>query len=285
MKSAGTAPVAARFPDRVIQVGVAEQNAVGAASGMAEMGLIPFVDTFAVLVSRRAADQVWMAVAFSNKNVKLTGLYSGFTTGNNGPTHQSLEDVAILRSFPRMVILEPADCRELRQAVRAAAEYTGPVYIRTVRGDLPAMLAQDAPPLQIGKAAMLRPGNDAAIIASGIMVQYALQAHDLLAAAGIHARVINARTIKPLDETMILTCAKETGAIVTVEDHGIIGGLGGAVAEFLCEQHPTPIQRIGVRDQFGAAGDWDWLLAAYGMDTPHIVAAVKNVFARKWAQC
>jgi transketolase len=265
----------------VINVGVAEQNAVGIAAGMADMGMIPFVDTFAVLLSRRCADQVWMAVAFANQNVKLYGLYSGFTTGTNGPTHQSLEDIAILRSFPNMIVLEPADCKELREAVRAAARHAGPVYIRSVRGDLPPILDPAEPDFEIGRAVMLRPGADATIVAGGIMLRLALEARERLAADGIAVRVVNARTIKPLDENMVLRCARETGAIVTVEDHSVTGGLGSAVAEFLGETLPTPLRRIGVRDQFGDAGDFNWLIQKYGMDAPHIVAAVKEVVARK----
>jgi len=281
IKSAGTAPVQARYPERVIDVGVAEQNAVGIAAGLADMGLIPFVNTFAVLLSRRCADQVWMAVAFMDMNVKLYGLYSGFTTGTNGPTHQSLEDVAILRSFPNMVILEPADCQEMREAVRAAAEHVGPVYIRSVRGDLPLLNDKAQPPLEIGKAAMLRQGDDVTLIAAGVMVSLALQAHARLASQGIRARVVNARTLKPLDEDMVLRCAHETGAVVTIEDHSVIGGLGGAVAELLSEHYPTPLRRIGVRDQFGDAGEFDWLIQKYEMDVPHIVAAAQEVLARK----
>lgn len=283
LKSAGTAPVRDRYPDRVLNVGVAEQNAVGIASGLADMGLIPFVDTFAVLLSRRCADQVWMAVAFSDKNVKLYGLYSGFTTGTNGPTHQSLEDIAILRSFPNMIILEPADCKELRECVRAAAEHVGPVYIRSVRGDLPQIVDQAEPAFEIGKAITLRPGNDSTIIASGIMLPLALKARNVLSEEGIQARVVNPRTLKPLDEATIIACARETGAVVTVEDHGVIGGLGGAVAEFLSENWPVPMKRIGVRDSFGDAADFDWLIQKYEMDVPHIVAAVKEVVARKVA--
>ncbi len=281
LKSSGTAPVRDRYPDRVVNVGVAEQNAVGMAAGLADMGLVPFVDTFAVLLSRRCADQVWMAVAFSNKNVKLYGLYSGFTTGTNGPTHQSLEDVAILRSFPNMTILEPADCKELREAVRSAAMHVGPVYIRSVRGDLPPILDPAEPDFVIGRAAQLRPGSDATIVASGVMVPVALEAREQLAADGLSVRVVNARTLKPLDVEMLLRCARETGAIVTVEDHGVTGGLGGAVAEFLSENWPTPLKRIGVHDQFGDAGSFDWLIQKYGMDVPHIVAAAKEVVGRK----
>lgn len=281
IKSAGTAPVQARYPDRVIDVGVAEQNAVGIAAGLSDMGLIPFVDTFAVLLSRRCADQVWMAVAFMDMNVKLYGLYSGFTTGTNGPTHQSLEDVAILRSFPNMVILEPADCREMRQAVRAAARHVGPVYIRSVRGDLPLVIDEAQPPFEIGRAAILRPGDDLTLIAAGVMVPLAIEAHTRLASQGIQARVVNARTLKPLDEETILRCARETGAVVTIEDHSIIGGLGGAVAELLSEHHPTPLKRIGVKDQFGDAGEFDWLIHKYEMDVPHIVAAAMEVLSRK----
>lgn len=281
IKSAGTAPVQARYPDRVIDVGVAEQNAVGIAAGLADMGLIPFVDTFAVLLSRRCADQVWMAVAFMDMNVKLYGLYSGFTTGTNGPTHQSLEDVAVLRSFPNMVILEPADCQEMREAVRAAAEHIGPVYIRSVRGDLPLLNDETQPPFEVGRAALLRPGADVTLIAAGIMVPLALAARDALASEGIEARVVNARSLKPLDEAMVLRCARETGAIVTIEDHSVIGGLGGAVAELLSERQPTPLKRIGVKDQFGDAGEFEWLIQKYEMDVPHIVAAAREVLARK----
>jgi transketolase len=274
------------YPDRLIQVGVAEQNAVGVAAGLAHMGKIPFVNTLAILMNRRAADQVWMSVAFSNANVKLVGTYSGFTAGPNGPTHQSLEDIAVFRSFPNMVILEPADCSELRQAVRAAVRYRGPVYIRNVRGEMLTICDPGQPPFEIGKAAMLRPGNDATIIAGGIMVQFALEARDILAQQGVEARVVNARTIKPLDEEMVLRCGRETGAIVTVEDHSVIGGLGGAVSEFLSEALPTPIRRIGVRDEFGAPGEFGWLIETYHMDTPDIVAAVKAVVRMKasgWA--
>ncbi len=281
IKSAGTAPVQARYPDRVIDVGVAEQNAVGIAAGLSDMGLIPFVDTFAVLLSRRCADQVWMAVAFMDMNVKLYGLYSGFTTGTNGPTHQSLEDVAILRSFPNMVILEPADCREMREAVRAAARHVGPVYIRSVRGDLPLLTDEAQPPFEIGRAAILRPGDDLTLVAAGVMVPLALEAHARLASQGIRARVVNVRTLKPLDEETILRCAQETGAVVTIEDHSVIGGLGGAVAELLGEQFPTPLKRIGVKDQFGDAGEFDWLIQKYEMDVPHIVAAATEVLSRK----
>ena len=280
IKSSGTAPVQAKYPERVIDVGVAEQNAVGMASGLADMGLIPFVDTFAVLLSRRCADQVWMAVAFSEQNVKLYGLYSGFTTGTNGPTHQSLEDVAVLRAFPNIVIMEPADCKEMREMVYAAAAYEGPVYIRSVRGDLPAINDESEADVEIGKAALLRQGDDATIIASGIMVPLALEAHDRLAAEGIAARVVNVRTIKPLDAETILHCARETGAVVTVEDHSIIGGLGGAVAELLSEEHPTPLRRVGVKDQFGDAGEFEWLIQKYEMDVPHIVEAVRCVIAK-----
>ena len=276
MKAAGTAPVQERYPDRIVQLGVAEQNAVGVAAGLAEMGWIPFVNVFAVLLGRRAFDQVWMAVAFNEMNVKLHGLYSGFTTATNGPTHQSLEDIAVMRTLPNMVILEPADCNGLREAVFAAANHAGPVYIRNVRGDLPPCVGGDDQPYKIGKAALLRQGDDVSLIASGVMVQIVRQAAEELAKDGIEARVINIRTIKPLDEETVLQAAKETGAIVTVEDHGITGGLGSAVSEFLGETWPTPVKRIGVRDRFGDAGSFEWLIQAYEMDVPHIVAAAKE---------
>jgi transketolase len=281
MRAAGTAPVFEQYPERAFNIGVAEQNAVGVAAGMADMGLIPFFDTFAVLLCRRAVDQVWMAACFNRKNVKLNGMESGFTTGTNGVTHQALDDIAMLRSFPNLVILEPADCTELAQAVRAAAEYVGPVYLRNVRNELPVILREDEPPFRIGQAVELRSGSDVTIVASGIMAQYGLYAADVLADEGISARVVNPRTIKPLDEEMVLRCARETGAMVTVENHSITGGLGGAIAELLSENCPTPLKRVGVRNKFGNAGNFDYLIRLYEMDTPYIVAAAKEVLAKK----
>lgn len=277
LRASGGALVQEAYPDRVLQVGIAEQNAVGIGAGLAAGGLIPFVNTFAVTLSRRAADQVWQAVAFNNMNVKLNGMYSGFTAEANGPTHQSLEDLAVMRAFPRMVVLEPADCRELTEAVRAAADHVGPVYLRNVRITLPDVLDPDQPPFEIGKAAVLRPGDDVTILASGIMVQFALQAHDILRAEGLGARVVSLRTIKPLDRELILRCARETRAVVTVEDHGVIGGVGSAVAELLGEAYPTPMRRIGVKDRFGDAGTFQELMAAHEMDVPHIVAAAREL--------
>ena len=283
MKASGGAFVLESYPNHVVQVGIAEQNAVGVGAGLAQMGLIPFVNTFAVTLSRRAADQVWQAVAFNRTNVKLNGMYSGFTAEENGATHQALEDLAIMRAYPGMVILEPADCHELRQAVRAAVEYTGPLYLRNSRIKLPDICDMNQPPLVIGEAAMLRTGDDVTIIASGIMLQYALKAHDVLAAEGISARVVNPRTIKPLDEKTVLGCAKETGAVVTVEDHNVIGGLGDAVASLLSENWPTPLKRVGIRDKFGNSGSFSHLIGAYGMDVPDIVSAAREVLQRKSA--
>ena len=280
MKAAGTLPVRERYPDRVIQVGIAEQNAVGVAAGLADMGFIPIVETFAVLIGRRALDQVWMAVAFSGANVKLAGLYSGFTTAENGATHQSLEDLSVLRAIPEIVILEPVDPRELVQMVRAAVDHVGPVYLRTVRGSLP-VIYEELPAFEIGKAVVIAPGDDLAILASGVMVQYALTARNLLAEQGIRARVVNPRTIKPLDDETVLRCAEETGCIVTVEDHGVTGGLGSAVAELLGEQRPTPLRRVGVRDRFGDSGSFAQLIEKYQMDPPAIAEAALSVLSMK----
>lgn len=281
MGASGTSSVMERYPDRCVQVGVAEQNAIGVAAGLADMGLTAFVSTFGVLISRRACDQVWMAVCFNNKNVKLNGMDPGFMAETNGVTHQALEDVAILRSFPNMVILEPADCKEVVEAMRIAAEYVGPVYIRSVRSEMPLICEEAEPPFELGKAVILRPGNDVSIIASGVMVPFALRAHDVLRTEGVQARVVNPRTIKPLDEEMIVRCAKDTGAIVTVENHSVIGGLGGAIAELLAETWPTPMKRIGVRNKFGNAGTFEYLVRLYGMDVEDIVAAAKELLARK----
>ena len=281
MIASGGAVVMKAHPERVVQVGIAEQNAVGVGAGLADAGLIPFVNAFAVTLSRRAADQVWQSVAFSDMNVKLNGMYSGFTAEANGATHQSLEDIAIMRTFAKMVIMEPADCQELRQAVRVAAEHIGPVYLRNSRIALPDICDEAQPPFEIGKAVMLRPGDDVTIIAGGVMVQFALQAHDVLAAEGIGARVVNPRTIKPLDEQMVLRCAKETAAVVTIENHSIIGGLGGTVAEFLGRTWPTPLEFVGIHDKFGNSGTFSDLIQAYHMDVPDIVTAVKQVLATK----
>ena len=280
MKSAGTLPVRERYPERVIQVGIAEQNAVGVAAGLADMGFIPIVETFAVLIGRRALDQVWMAVAFSGANVKLAGLYSGFTIAENGATHQSLEDLAVLRAIPEIVILEPADPRELVQMVRAAVDHVGPVYLRTVRGSLPDIY-EELPGFEIGKAIVVASGDDLTILASGVMVQYALTARNLLAEQGVEARVVNPRTIKPIDAETVIRCAEETGCIVTVEDHGVTGGLGSAVAELLGECRPTPMKRVGVRDRFGDSGSFAQLIEKYQMDPPAIAEAALSVLRMK----
>jgi transketolase len=280
MKAAGTGPFRDRYPERSIQLGIAEQNVTGVAAGLSSVGKIPFVNLFAVHASRRACDQVAVSVAFTKSNVKIVGLYAGLTTAENGPTHQSLEDLAVMRAIPNMTVVVPADTRELKKAVKAIAEHTGPAYLRLVRGDMP-ILYDGEYEFRLGKSVVFREGKDLSIIGAGILLSRALKAYDVLLKDGISARVINMHTIKPVDREAIIECAKDTGAILTVENHSIIGGLGSAVAEVTAEHYPVRVSRIGVRDIFGETGSFDWLLKHFGMDVDVIVHAAKELVKSK----
>lgn len=264
------------FPDRFYQVGVAEQNMVGIAAGLATMGFIPFVSTFAVFAARRASDQVAISVAYPNLSVKINGSYGGVPTGKAGATHQAFEDVAIMRAIPNMRVFVPADAVETRQVVFAAAEMDGPVYIRTVRCEVPVIF-DESYRFVPGKAVTLREGGDVAIISTGMMTPKALQAADLLGKSGICVRLVHMPSIKPIDEDAIAAAAKDIGRIVTVENHSIIGGLGGAVAEVTGERQPARLKRIGFRDHFGESGDDEKVLSKFGVNTEHIVAAAREM--------
>jgi len=279
-RSCGTDLFAKEFPDRWVQVGLAEQNMVSLAAGLASCGKVPFTNTFGVFASRRVCDQVAISVALNRFNVKLCGTSSGLTGALNGPTHQALEDVAIIRSLPNMVIVEPGDTLELAQAVDAVAAYDGPVYLRLARGTMPRCLPEGNR-FVLGKAAQLRDGGDVTLIGAGIMVPTLLDAAAMLAEVGISARVLNMSTIKPLDAEAVLKAAEETGAIVTAENHNIIGGLGGAVAELLVEECPVPMRRIGVRDSFGETASQPWLLEKYGLTAPRVVEAARQAIEKK----
>ncbi len=268
------------FPERFFQMGVAEQNMMGVAAGMALMGKIPFVSTFAVFSSRRACDQVAISVAHCRLNVKIIGAYSGIVSGNNGATHQAVEDVGIMRAIPHMVVVDPADDVEMEQAVWAILEYDGPVYLRVTRDPWPRV-SPEGYKFALGKAALVRDGRDVTLIGSGMMTSQCLEAAGLLAQSGIQARVLNMASLKPIDEEAIVKAAEETGAIVTAENHTIYGGLGSAVAEVLAEQAPAPMQRIGIRDCYGECGKNDELLDKYEMSPRHIVDAATAVMARK----
>jgi len=271
---------AAEFPDRFFQMGVAEQNAVGVAAGMALLGKIPFVSTFGVFASRRVCDQVAISVAHCGLNVKLVGAYSGIVSGNNGATHQAIEDVGIMRSIAGVVVVDPADDIEMKQAVRAVVDYDGPVYLRLTR-DVWPRVSPEGYRFSLGKALRVRDGKDVTLVGSGMMTSQCVEAARLLAASGIDARVLNVATVKPMDVEAIVQAAEETGAIVTAENHNIFGGLGSAVAEVLVEHAPAPMLRIGIKDCYAECGGNLDLLCKYEMSPQHIVEAARSVLKRK----
>jgi len=278
--STKTAGFAKAFPERFVQIGIAEQDLIGTAAGLAAAGKVPFASSFAIFATGRAYDQVRNSVAYGNLNVKIAATHAGVTVGEDGGSHQMLEDIALMRALPGMTVIVPADAVEAGLAVKAAAEYDGPVYLRMGRGAWPVMFDDDHK-FEIGKAALLREGDAATIIACGIMVGEALKAAEMLEAEGIKVRVLDMATVKPLDVEAVLKAARETGAIVTAEEHNIVGGLGGAVAEALVEECPVPMERVGVKDVFGQSGTPDELLEFYGLTATDIAAAVHRVVKRK----
>ena len=279
-KSTKTNVFAKAYPQRFFNVGIAEQNLVGTAAGLAASGKTPFVSTFAMFAAGRAFEQIRNSVCYPKLNVKVAATHAGLTVGEDGASHQAIEDVSLMRSLPNMTVLVPADEEETRQAIAWAAAYQGPVYIRLGRMSVDNVSPEGyvfAP----AKAAVLTEGNDVALIANGVMVMAALEAAKMLAAEGIQARVINMASVKPLDEAAVVSAAKETGAIVTCEEHSIIGGLGSAVAEVLAEQAPAPMERVGVKDTFGESGKPKELLAKYGLTAADVAEAARRVVARK----
>ena len=279
-KSTKTNVFAKAYPQRFFNVGIAEQNLVGTAAGLAASGKTPFVSTFAMFAAGRAFEQIRNSVCYPKLNVKVAATHAGLTVGEDGASHQAIEDVSLMRSLPNMTVLVPADEEETRQAIAWAAAYQGPVYIRLGRMSVDNVSPEGyvfAP----AKAAVLTEGNDVALIANGVMVMAALEAAKMLAAEGIQARVINMASVKPLDEAAVVSAAKETGAIVTCEEHRIIGGLGSAVAEVLAEQAPAPLERVGVKDTFGESGKPKELLAKYGLTAADVAEAARRVVARK----
>jgi transketolase len=267
---------AATHPDRFFELGIAEQNMIGVAAGLATVGFVPWISTFAAFVAKRALDQIRVVVAQPHLNVKLCGSYSGILTSKTGKTHQAVEDIAVFRAMPGVVTLAPADGHELIAMMRAMMAHDGPMYLRLTRDATPAVFPRDYE-FTIGKAALLRDGNDVALISTGVQTVRALAAAELLAAEGVSASVLHVPTLKPLDIDAILEVAARTGRIVTAEDHSIIGGLGGAVAETLAEHLPTPMRRIGIRDTFGESGPNDAILEKYGLTPNHIAIAAKSL--------
>lgn len=274
---------AEKFPDRFIQVGIAEQNMCGVAAGLAAMGKIPFFATYGAFASCRAADQIRVTVAYTNLNVKIAGAHGGISVGPDGATHQAMEEISIIRSIPNMSMVVPCDYWETYKATIAAAKHRGPVYLRFGREDVP-VVTDEKTPFTFGKGEVFAEGRDLTIIACGVMVYEALRARETLAASGITARVVNLHTVKPLDRELIARCARETGAIVTAEEHQVNGGLGGAVAEAVVQESPVPMELVAVHDRFGQSGKPAELMDAFGLRAKDIVAAAHKVLGRKRAR-
>lgn len=271
--STRTIKFANAFPDRFFNMGVSEQDMVGTAGGLSLTGKIPFASTFAVFETGRAWDQIRQTICYSNLNVKLVATHGGITVGEDGASHQALEDIALMRVLPNMTVIVPSDGFETKQVIDAVAEYDGPVYVRLGRGKVPAVMPEGYK-FQIGKAYKFHAIHDTTIIANGIMVSLALKASEMLAKEGINAGVVNMSTVKPLDTDTLLEVAKNSKLIVTAEEHSIIGGLGSAVSEFLSENRAVLIKKVGVKDTFGCSGKPEELLKLYGLTADNIVKVV-----------
>ena len=269
------------FPDRFIDCGIAECNMMGVAAGLATCGKIPFAASFAMFSTGRAFEQVRNSIGYPKLNVKIIGSHAGISVGEDGATHQCCEDIALMKTIPGMVVLNPADHYEMIEAVKAAAEHKGPVYIRLGRLAIDSFNDPDNYRFELGKGITLHEGGDITVIATGLAVSEALKAVRELESQGIQARLINIHTIKPIDRDIIIKAAKETGKIVTVEEHNVIGGLGSAVAEVLAEQRPTPLERVGVKDHFGQVGKAPYLMGVFGITAADIAKAARKAIARK----
>ena len=264
------------YPDRHIDCGIAECNMMGIAAGLSTTGIVPFASTFAMFAAGRAFEQVRNSIEYPHLNVKIGATHAGISVGEDGATHQCNEDIALMRTIPGMVILNPADDVEAKACVKAAYEYNGPVYLRFGRLAVPVINDRPDYKFELGKGVVLREGKDVTIVATGLCVSSALEAAEKLAADGIDAKIINIHTIKPLDEELIVAAAKETGKVVTVEEHSVIGGLGSAVCDALAEKCPVPVKKIGVQDVFGESGPAAALLAKYKLDGEGVYEQVKE---------
>jgi transketolase len=278
--STKTAPFAKKFPERFFNMGIAEANMVGTAAGLAAVGKVPFLSTFAIFAAGRAWEQIRQSVAYPKANVKVVATHGGITVGEDGGSHQSVEDIAIMRAIPNMTVMVPADGVETKLAVQAAARYKGPVYIRLGRNKVPTVFPADYP-FAIGRGAQLADGTDLTFVTTGMMTAQAQQAVELLKQEGVSARLVHLGTIKPLDGEILLRAARETGAIVTAEEHSVVGGLAGAVAEFLAENAPVPLVRVGIQDRFGTSGKAEELIKYFGLMPVDLVEAARRVLARK----
>lgn len=278
-KSTTTAKFAAAFPERFFNAGVAEQNMIGTAAGLAVGGKVAFTGSFAVFATGRAYDQIRNTVCYSRLDVKIAPTHAGVTVGPDGGSHQMLEDIALMRVLPGMRVLVPADVHAAAAAIRLAATTPGPFYVRLGRAPVP-VIYRPGVEAAVGRATVLREGSDVTIVAAGVMVAEALAAGDLLAADGIDAEVIDVFCVKPLDAETLLASARKTGAVVTAEEHSIVGGVGSAVAELLAEHHPVRMRRIGVRDAFGTSGEPDELMSHYGLTAADVAAAARELLGR-----
>ncbi|WP_129598398.1 transketolase family protein [Anaerophilus nitritogenes] len=279
-KSTKTAVFQKEFPERFFNMGIAEQNLMGTAAGFATSGKIPFASTFAMFATGRAFEIIRNSICYPKLNVKVCATHAGITVGEDGASHQALEDLACMRAIPNMTVINPADAVSAKKAVFAMADFNGPVYARFGRAAVPTIYDEDMK-FEIGKGIQVKEGKDVSIIATGIMVSLALEASKILKSEGIDSRVIDIHTIKPIDKDLIIKAAKETGAIVTAEEHNIIGGLGSAVAEVLVENHPVSMKRVGTMDTFGESGKPNDLMKKYGLTGENIVKAVKEVLNQK----
>ena len=268
------------FPDRFYQMGIKESDMIGTAAGMAIDGLVPFAATFAIFATSLANQAVRVSVGYNEANVKIVSSHGGVCVGADGATHQAFEDVALMRMIPGMTVLVPCDAHEAYKATLAVAELDGPVYLRLGRIPSP-IVTSESDPFEIGKGQLLRPGSDVAVVAMGILIPKALEAAQALADEGISVRVINMSTVKPLDTEILTAAAEECGCMVTVEEHSVLGGLGGACAEYLAQACPIPLERVGVLDTFGEGGEPEEILTKYKLDTETIIATIKQVFSRK----
>ena len=269
-----------KYPERFFDCGIAEQNMIGIAAGLATCGKIPFAASFAMFAAGRAFEQVRNSVGYPHLNVKIAGSHAGISVGEDGATHQCCEDLALMRTIPGMVVLNPADHYEMLAAVKAAAAYEGPVYIRLGRLAVESVHNNDDYTFELGKGITLRDGKDITVVATGLLVQEAVKAAKALEAAGIDARVLDIHTIKPLDTELVLKAAQETGRIVVAEEHNVIGGLGEAVSSYLSEVCPTPVTKIGIYDEFGHSGPAVDLLKEFGLSAENIAATVKKVLSK-----
>jgi transketolase len=279
-KSVTTNKFHKEYPLQAVNVGIAEQNMLGIAAGLSLAGKVPFVSTYGVFVSGRAFDQIRTTICYSKLNVKIGGAHGGISVGPDGATHQALEEISLMRVLPEMKLIVPCDFYETKKATLAAYQIPGPVYIRFGREPVP-VITDESTPFVFGKANILSSGSDVSIIACGVMVSEALSAAEVLAKEGISARVINIHTIKPLDKEAIILAARETGAIVTAEEHQLLGGFGSAVAEVVVQNNPVPMEFVGIEDTFGESGSPDQLMKAYHLTSQDIIEKVKKVLLRK----